>query len=104
MGISGISNAATTTYSGTVAYLRVHDLAAEGVNSTWVTISGFTSFGTCGVQGEGVILKIKDDDNGKRQFAMLTAAHIAGKKVLVGVDDARKIGPYCILWYVGYAP
>lgn len=104
-GVSVDAYATRTEYTGTVAYMRVHDLSAEGADKSWFTLNGFTSFGTCGLSNGGVLLKIKDDENGKRHFAMLTAAHIAGKRVRVGVDDVRKDNNgYCILWYLDYLP
>jgi len=98
------AQAARTEYTGTVAIIRVHD-SVEGANKSWFTLDGFTSWGSCGTSNGGVLLRLRDDENGKRQFAMLTAAEVSGRKVRVGVDDTLKdnLG-YCWAWYLDFPP
>lgn len=95
------ANAATFNYTGEVALLRSHDIGL-GLNSDWIALKGFGSAGICGISDEGyVVLRIKDDDHGKRQFSLALSAFMSGKQVGVNVDDTLKdASGYCFLRYI----
>jgi hypothetical protein len=50
-----------------------------------------------------VVLRIKDDQRGQRQFALITAAKTAGTPIIVVADDVN-VDPwgYCYVGYIHY--
>ena len=85
--LSGPVRAATFTATGDV--YRISALAEELTYDDLLLIDGFSSAGVCNVATEGmVILRIRDNPKGERQFSMAVAARLAGKQVQVQVTDS----------------
>jgi len=80
--------AAPHNASGTVNLLNLPDGASQGANQSWVTVTGVTSLGSCPTNGGLVLLRMRDDVPGQKQFATLLAAKVSGSNVAVFVDDA----------------
>jgi hypothetical protein len=114
-----------TVLAATTASATTRSIAAATVNliATWdnngaagvvdyALVTGFSAAGTtCGQAGGMAILMIRDDDHGKRQLSLLTAALLAGRTVSVSVNDIHKatlpsgvLGNNCMLEYVTIGP
>ncbi len=92
------ANAATYTISGQVALLRSHD-AALGLD--WFSLAGASSAGACGTYGGAVVMRLRDDARGQRQFSMLLAAKMSGTAVQVTLDDSVVDGyGHCYVRYL----
>jgi hypothetical protein len=88
--LSGPLHAATYNGQGTIHTIHISDsrLGREGV---WIKVNGFDSAGSCGKSGDGLVWMLaKQDENGKAQYSLAVAAHMAGLQVNVGVDDDYK--------------
>ena len=78
--------AATHSPSGEVSLLRSHDSRIEN-DIDWFSLKGVSSIGSCKKSGEEVVLRLKDDERGNRQYSMLLAAKMASAEIVVAVDD-----------------
>lgn len=96
------SQAAPYSATGQIAFIRAHDIIV-GQNIDWFAVTGATSMGQCLLSEGLVVLRIKDDQRGQRQFALITAAKTAGTPITVVVDDAN-VDPwgYCYVRYIHY--
>jgi len=88
MAVVRFADAAPHNASGTVNILNLPDGASQGPNQSWVTIAGVSSLGTCPTNGGLVLLRLRDDIPGQKQFSTLLAAKLTGSNVSVFVDDA----------------
>jgi hypothetical protein len=92
--------AAATGYvaTGPVQFVRTHE---TGNSIDWMALSGVTSLGGCQASDGFIVFRIKDDDRGRRQFAMAMAAKLAGNSLIAAVDDSEvDSGGYCYLRYL----
>jgi hypothetical protein len=84
--------------TGRVQMLSNLDRTVYGANIDSVLIAGFTTAGNCATNDGLVGLVLRDDEGGRRQFASLLAAKLAGADVKVRVDDSvRTPNGYCYL-------
>ena len=98
---SSLLSAQQYSHTGNVMKLRSHDLTNYGAGVDWVSIQGFQSAGLCKLSGPYVVIRVKDDDHGKKQFSMLLAAKISNRTVTVWVDDTYSdVGGYCYLSFI----
>jgi hypothetical protein len=82
--------AATFSFTGSVKTIRTHDIKF-GENVSWITLEGFTSAGTCKTRGNGhVLVRLKNDETGKRAYSAALSAKMASKTITVYVDDTQK--------------
>ncbi len=90
MIISGSAQADTFSGSGKIHTIHTSD-SRLGRDGVWIKVNGFNSAGSCGKSGDGLVWMLaKLDDNGKAQYSLALAAHMAGLTVNVGVDDDHK--------------
>ena len=75
---------------GKVASIVAADVNLAGPDTDWVAVEGFTTAGSCGTDGTHVIMRLRDDSRGNRQLSIAMSAYMAGKTVLVSVDDTVK--------------
>lgn len=98
--------ALATVYTG---YGEVNDLLVrQSANSHALAyLSGLDSAGTC-YQNAGkrlVVLSIPSDAKADAMYSLLLAAYMSGKKVSVGVDDAKVDNDgYCIIQDLRFNP
>lgn len=107
------AQASATQYSATgqVAFIRIHDSVTYPISGTTtavdrISVTGFSSAGTCHVVSSKVVIVLRDDERSKRMIALATAAMLAGKNVTVTVDDSQKgnTGADCILQHLTVGP
>jgi hypothetical protein len=80
--------------------LRSHGTAVSG---DWFALYNVASLGTCGTYSGMVIVRIADDDRGKRHFAALLAARSQGATVSIAIDyNVKDSGGYCFLRYMDF--
>lgn len=97
-----VANAEVIVYTGKVSTLRSHE-SSLGPNNDWFALKGLDSAGACPSDDGGVVIRLKDDEKGKRQFSMVMAAYMADKTVRVHIDDNLKDQHgYCFLRYVDF--
>jgi hypothetical protein len=72
--------------SGTVGFFVVSDLSF-GPNFDYFALNGVTALGTCPTANGLVVLKLKDDAKGQRQYSYVLAAKVTGSTISVQVDD-----------------
>lgn len=86
--------------SGPVGILRSHD-SSLGVNVDWFGLAGVSSLGRCPTSNGYVVFRIKDDEKGQRQFAIVLAARTNGATISVQIDDTY-VDPtgYCYAQFV----
>lgn len=94
-------NAQTYSHYGKVQQIRSHDLERWGSNADWILVEGFNNGGNCRLYGDTVLVRIKDDEHGKKQFSMVMMAYAMGKSVNVFVDDTvQDASGWCFLRYM----
>ena len=73
-----------------------------GPNADYFVLDGLTALGTCAKQGDGlVVLRLKDDAKGERQFSFILQAKMAGIPVSVDADDTEVDAEgYCFVRHV----
>lgn len=99
MFVSAESYAAQYMKAGLVAGIYIEDQASGG--TTAFTIAGFTAADAgnqCSTNDGMVIVRIRNDEAGKRQFAIVLAAHMAKKSIRVRIDTVKSDGSSCYLW------
>jgi hypothetical protein len=94
LSLSRISEAALrSTPAAQINKIATHETQHNGSN--WFELVGVTTLGTCPKNNNRILLAIADDERGRRQLALLTAAFLAGKNVVVTVDDVNFVGTIC---------
>ncbi len=84
--VAGSARATEQTAVNTVHFIRTHDSGLD-----WFSLSGFfSSTTTCPTYSGYVVLKVRDDEKGRRMMALVTAAYLAGKSITVDIDDGLK--------------
>ena len=86
--LPGFAGADTFYNTSTVKALNVMSSANAAFDDS-VTLNGFTSAGTCGTENGFVVIRVRDDERGKKQFSLLMAAKLAGKEVTVRLREDR---------------
>lgn len=90
------------SHTGTINLLRAQ-YAATG-DSHYLLVNGFTAAGTCPLSGGLVIMRLRGDKNGDRQFAVALTAQAISKSVRVAVNDTiTDSGGSCYLAYINIA-
>ena len=82
------AHATQYTGLGTINVLRAYDSVAGGPDFGYLLVNGFSAAGACDTVNSLVILRIRDDSLGSRQFATALTAQALGGEVRVNVDDA----------------
>jgi hypothetical protein len=94
------ANSALYTFTGAVATLDIAD-STLGANLDYLSISGLSSAGACMTGGSAglVVIRMRDDDRGKQQFALTLAAKMSGTTLTVVLDDVglRDSNGYCFV-------
>ncbi len=85
--VAGYAQATETQKVGTVGLIRTHDVT---LGLDWFGLAGLTSWSSCPSVSGYVVLKVKDDDKGKRMMSLVTAAFLAGRQITVDIDDTFK--------------
>jgi hypothetical protein len=98
MSASSAFATVTTSSPGTVKELTATDSTAQGASEDYALVNGFTSASGCSNSGSGfVLLKIRNDAQGRGQLSILLAALLSGKQVTISVDSTVKNGNYCFI-------
>jgi len=103
---STIASAATFTATGTVSMIQSQDQSTVNtyfpgsVAGDWFLVTGFNTAGACqkfGTTGQ-VIIQVKNDVQGRRQYTTALTAMSLGRTVNISVSDLNKdsVG-YCYL-------
>jgi len=77
------------TGTGFVKSIYNGGTGAPSVGNDWASIDATFTDTTlnCSIADGSYVLRIKDDDRGKRQFTTLLSAQLTGRKVTVSLDD-----------------
>jgi len=88
LGMLWGESAVGATYggSGTVNYFVISD-SSFGTNFDYFALTGVTALGNCPKANGLVLLKLKDDAKGQRQFSYVLAAKMTESTITVQVDD-----------------
>jgi hypothetical protein len=92
VSFSGWASATIYYVSGTVQLVMAQD-SGFGANSDWFSLNGVAPHGTCpggGGTTSNMVIAMKDDQYGSRQYAFVLAAFMTGTSLTVRVDDANK--------------
>ena len=101
---SNIASAAFFTHTGAISILRTHD-SNIGTDVDWVSVSGFTVAGSCRTSSGYVVVRIRDDAKGQRQYAMVLSAAMGGQMVTLRLnEDVKDSAGYCYLDYMDIQP
>jgi hypothetical protein len=89
------------TATGNVVAARAYD-STLGVDTGYVTITGFSSAGSCPVNiNNRVMMRVRGDSAGNRLFAVALTGQALGRTVTLRIDDAIKDpGGTCFLQYI----
>ena len=79
--------AADYTATGTVSALHSED-SSRRAESTWFSLAGVDSLGTCKASTDGhVVFLLADDKEGRRMFEIALASKASGAPLKISVDD-----------------
>ena len=83
--------------TGTINFLRVVDRGFGG-DINWISVSGFTSAGSCPSASGHLALVMRDDSRGQQMLQLAQTARLANIPVSVSVDDAyRGESNFCLI-------
>jgi hypothetical protein len=88
MVVSGVAQAATFYSTSTIKSFTLMSSANASYEDAF-TLNGFTSAGTCLVENGYVVVRVRDDERGKKQISLLMAAKLANKEVTIRVREDR---------------
>lgn len=102
--IAGNVHANQYTFTGSVTFLRVHDMRWTNVTNDplgvdWFVLSTFNpgAAGTCASNS----VRIKNDLDGQRMYKLILAARMTNTTVTIHLDEANKdAAGFCYLDYV----
>jgi len=89
--LSAPANSAQYTFTGQVQSVVTTD-SNLGSNLDYISISGASSAGQCYVADGLVVIRMRDDLRGQRQFALALAAKLSGTPLTVVLDDINQRG------------
>lgn len=96
-----LNSAFATNYTavGKIKSFYAIDHQLWGSDIDYVQIEGFVNAGTCKTDVYGVLIRMRGDQGGNRQYATALSAKLAGKNIRVAVDDTEEKDPfgYCFL-------
>ncbi|MEZ9525141.1 hypothetical protein [Enterovibrio norvegicus] len=81
-------NAEVYSAEGYVDFIRTHDTSTAGSDADWIALKDVTSLGNCRMHGGSTMIRLRKDMD--RAYSAALAAQMAGKMIVVGVDDNLK--------------
>jgi len=103
LGMAAPAGAITFSHTGQIKLLRAH-VSTIQANADWLAVEN-TPANNCGDSAGFVVLRLRDDSAGERQYAMALSAAVAGLDVMVTINDAhRDSGGYCFLQHIEIRP
>jgi hypothetical protein len=101
VGTTNIPTAHATLVNRTdvISSITAHDTNTGWLG--WIAVAGMATAGNCPVTGNLVVLKIRNDEAGQRQYSMALAAYLAGRQVTASVETTSTVAEgainYCVL-------
>ncbi len=100
--LAGTASASIFYVSGTVQLMVAQD-TGFGANADGFVLNGVPPQGSCAANpafSSNMLILVKDDQYGSRQYALVMAALASGTTLTVRVDDTYKNGAACFAEFI----